>query len=365
MKRSHTAVLIIVAACVVAGGTAFGVLVFTTWGEIEYENTYLYKPSSPSSIERININADIGSVLIRYNETPTDYYAKIDLDVHIQGILVKDSSLSDFFHPIIWDNTSTPITTFTIDSKATTWFIFGVFRQIQINLTLRTDVIYDLNVLSSTGAINMKTPDNIILNNTILSTSTGSIVLDASKNITFQGDVGLSSSTGLVALYAKDVNFTHDLISQSSTGSQILNFSRCSIGGHLTGISSTGFLDFNSYNMKYSEGHNWSLESSTGYIEVTILQYANMDANITGSILSSTGAIDIYYRDNSASIGAMFTCSTSTGTNSYTLIGAGGFAESGTNPKTITSYDYNSASNKYTFTVTTSTGGTNVLGESL
>ncbi|MFX0023271.1 MAG: hypothetical protein ACFE9S_13170 [Candidatus Hermodarchaeota archaeon] len=365
MKRKNTIVLIIVALCVVAVGTTFGVLVFTTWGEIDYENTYTYEPSSPASIERININSDIGNVRIRYNETPTNYYAKLDLDIHIEGILVEGSSFSDFFNPIVWDNESTPITTFTLDAKATTWFIFGVFRQIEINLTLRTDVVYDLNILTSTGGINVIFPEDTTLNNTILSTSTGNIFLNASKNITFQGNVGLTTSTGFLKLYAKQCNFTHDFKSFSSTGNIHLNLSRCSIGGHVTGTSSTGNIVFNSYNMKYVNGYNWRFESSTGGIGITILQYEEMGANITGSIQTSTGNINIYYKDSLATIGADFTCSSSTGSKSYIPIDTGGFTESGANPKIITSDDYGSATNKYTLTATSSTGSVTVRGESL
>ncbi len=365
MKRIHIAILIIVAVCVVAAGTTFGILVFTTWGEIDYENTYYYEPSSPSSIERININSDIGSILINYNQTPTDYYAKIDLKINIEGILVKGSSFSDFFYPISWENESSPETTFTLDAKATTWFIFGIFRQVQINLTLRTDVVYDLHMLTSTGAISMNVPENVIVNNTILGTSTGSVFLNVSKNTSFQGDIGLSTSTGPVKFYAREVNFTHDLITYTSTGNIVLNFSRCSIGGHLRGTVSTGYISFNSYNMKYEEGYNWKLESSTGNIGVNIIQYTEMGATITGSVQTSTGNINIYYKDNLASIGAKFTCSTSTGLKNYTPIGSGGFSESGVEPKTITSNDYDTAINKYTFTATTSTGNINVHAESL
>lgn len=365
MKRKNITVLIIVAACVVAGGTAFGVLIFTTWGKIDYENTYTYEPSSPSSIEQININSDIGSILVRYNKTPTDYYAKIELDIHIQGILVEGSSFSDFFYPIIWNNESTPVTTFTLDAKATTWFIFGVFREIQINLTLRTDVIYDLNILTSTGGVNAIFPENTVLNNTYISTSTGNVFLNASKNITFQGNVGLTTSTGFSKFYAKQCNFTHDLKSFSSTGNIHLNLSRCSIGGHLTGTSSTGNIVFNSYNMKYINGYNWKFESSTGGIGITILQYEEMGASITGSIQTSTGNINIYYKDSLATIGAQFTCLSSTGSKSYIPIDSGGFTESGANPKIITSDDYSSAINKYTLTATSSTGSVTVQAESL
>jgi len=365
MRRSSRILLIIIAVCLVTGGTAFGVLIYTTWGEIDYENIYFYNPSSPSAIEQININSDIGSVFITYNKTPTEYYAQVDLNIHIEGILVKDSSLSDFFHPIIWENDTSPVTSFTLDAKATTWFIFGVNQQIQINLTLRTDVIYDLNILTSTGAIVMNIPDNIILNNTILEASTGSILLNASRNTTFQGNVGLSTTTGTISFYAKQANFTQDISAYTSTGDMGFNFTKCVIGGQLTGIVSTGYIGFRSYNTKYTGTYTWKLQSSTGSIGVTIHQYNEIEANITGSILTSTGSVNIYYKDYLATVGAKFTCTTSTGSNNYIPLGSGGFTESGVNPKTIQSNDYNDAINKYTFSVAASTGSITVQAESL
>jgi len=365
LKRSHKIVLIVVAACLVTGGTAAGVLVFATWGALDYENSYYYNPSIPSPIERININCDIGAVIINYNKTPTDYYAQVDLDIHIEGILVKGSSLSDFFYPVVWDNTTSGVTSFTLDAKATTWLIFGFLQQITVNLTLRTDVIYDINTLTTTGTIYMDVPDNIILNNTQLSTITGAISLEAEENTKFQGDVGLSTTTGTVVLYATQVNFTQNLVAIITTGNMVLNFSKCVIGEDLIGTVTTGSITFSSYNMEYTEDHIWSLGTTTGSIFATILQYSDMKANVTGSMVVITGNIDIYYRDNLASVGAQFTCSITTGSNSYIPIGSGGFSEVGVNPKTITSSDYGVATNKYTFTAATITGSTQLQGESL
>ncbi|MFX1390684.1 MAG: hypothetical protein ACFE9Z_11520 [Promethearchaeota archaeon] len=366
MKKVHKVVLFVIAACLVTGGSAVGVLVFTTWGTIDYENTYYYDPGVAASIERINIYTDIGSVFIKYNDTPTNYYAQVDLDIHIEGILVKDSNFSDFFYTPVWQNESSPITTFILDAKAPAWFYFGLFRQVDIILTLRTDIVYDINTLVGTGAITMNIAENAILNNTILESATGSIFLNSSKNVTFQADAQLSTSTGSIQLYAKKVNFSHNLLVSSSTGSLLLNFSSCTIGGDLVGSVATGSIDFNSYNMKYAGENIWNLHTSTGSIDVTILQYTEIGSNVTSSVSTSTGSIDVYYRDNSANVGAKFTCSTSTGSNSYNSIGSGGFSQSGGYPTlVITSDDYVSANNKYTLTVSTSTGSNGVAAESI
>lgn len=269
----------------------------------------------------------------------------------------------DFFNPIIWDNTSTPITTFTLDAKATAWFIF--VKQIHINVTLRTDVIYDIYGLTGTGAISMNVPNNVMINNTNLDTSTGLVSLTTAKNTTFQGNVGLSTSTGAIDLFGKQVNFTKNLIISSSTGALTLNLTNCIIGGNLIGTGSTGTISFSSYNMKYANDKTWSLETSTGSISISIRQYIEMGANVSGSITTSTASIFVNYRDTLANVGATFSCSTSTGSNTYTPIGTGGFTQIGTNPKTISSDDYGTASNRYNFGLSTSTGSINVAAESL
>ena len=366
MKKSNRILLIIIAVCIVTGGTAFGVLFWGTHGVFPYKNTYYYNPETPSPIERININCDIGSIQIKYNKTPTDYYAQVDLDIKIKGILVEGKSFQDFFYPIIWQNESSQVISFVLDAKASTWLTFSISNRVKINLTLRTDVIYDLNTQTSTGSISMDIPNNSILNNTKLSTSTGSISLNAAKDTTFQGNVEISTSTGSVALFAKEVNFTRSLGAFTSTGSLSLNFSKCFIGKNLVGTVSTGSIFFNSYNMKYSDDYIWGLRTSTGSIDVNIIQYTEITANVNGSIQTSTGSIDVYYKDNSVSIGAKFTGSTSTGSVDYNPIGIGGFSEiGGSTSKTITSNDYNSAINTYALKLTTSTGSIEVNGESL
>ncbi|NVM37828.1 MAG: hypothetical protein HWN81_19710 [Candidatus Lokiarchaeota archaeon] len=366
MKKSNRILLIIIAVCIVTGGTAFGVLAWASWSVLPYENTYYYKPETPSPIERININCDIGSIKIKYNETSTDNYAQVDLDIQIKGILVEEKSFQDFFYPVIWQNESTQVISFILDAKASTWLTFSISQRVKINLTLRTDIIYDINTLTSTGSINMDIPDNSVLNNTILSTSTGLISLNAAKNTTFLGNVEISTSTGSAALFAKQVNFTHSLRASTTTGSLSLNFSECFIGNNLVGTVSTGSISFNSYNMKYSDDYIWGLETSTGSIDVNIIQNTEIVSNITGAIQTSTGSIDVYYKDNSANVGAKFTGSTSTGSIEYNPIGVGGFVETGSsNSKTITSNDFNSATNTYTFSLTTSTGSVEVNGESL
>lgn len=360
MKRSHKITLMLVAAVLFGSSAIFGIVLFATVGQYEYSETYYYEPGNPSPIEIFNIESSIGAINIKYNKTPTEFYAKIDLDIHIRGPLVAGKSFSDFFKPILWDHDNSPVT-FDIDTKPTSWFLFGLSRRVTINVTLRTDVIYDINAIASTGAIDMNVPQNVIVNKTTLSTSTGSVLLNSAVNTTFQGKVRISTSTGRAKSYAIKTNFTQGLHATTSTGSLTLNFTSTILGGDLIGKVSTGSINIKSYNMIYTQDCLWDIETSTGSIDVQIQQYVEMGADVNSEIKTSTGSIDVDYKDNQANVGASFIGSTSTGSETYDNIGSGGFTEAA---HSLTSVDYSTAIYKYSFTLSTSTGSIDVSGQS-
>jgi len=361
MIRSQKIILIVVAAVLVASAGVFGIVVFVTWGDYEYSDTFYYKPGSPSLIEVLNIECDTATINIKYNKTPTDFYAKIDLDLKVSGAYVEGKSYSDFFKPYLWDNTTNSPVTFDIDNKPSTWFIFGLSHRSTLNVTLRTDVIYEIDASSATGAIIMDVPEGSTLDKITLHTSTGSVRLNSALNTTFQDEVRLSTSTGSVKTYATKTSFTKGLITSTSTGSLTLNFTSCIFGDDLSGVVSTGSITLKSYNMKYTQDCDWDIETSTGSINAEILQFNEMGANVNCSLISSTGNIDILYKDDQINVGARFTSSTSTGSISYTDTNPTGFHQVG---NSFTSLDYSTGLSKYRISLIISTGNIVVDAES-
>ncbi|MFW9867945.1 MAG: hypothetical protein ACFFEN_17765, partial [Candidatus Thorarchaeota archaeon] len=217
MRKNLKIVLFIVAILIVSGGLVFGILVFTSWDTFEYSNTYYYEPSVPSPIEKVSFSSDVGKILINYNKTPTDSFVKLDLDIKIRGAFVEGKTFSDFFNPIVWLNESVPVVTFSITNKP--WGLFALSQNITIDVTLRTDVVYDINALSSTGSVSLNIPENVAINNSILEASTGSISFITAKNVTFLGDVKVETSTGSIAVFAKHNEFNQGISAITSTGS--------------------------------------------------------------------------------------------------------------------------------------------------
>lgn len=362
--RNYKIALIVISALIVGGGIGFVVTGFITAGSIERSFSFQYEPSSPDPIEDLSINADIGKIIVKYNTTATPYFAEIDVNLKITGLFMSGKTYLDFFNPSAeWWAESSGI--FNLEVLPGVWFDPSHWfksYEITITVTLRTDVIFDIGATTDIGAIEMSIPDEVNLNGTSLTSSTGTVKLNTLGNNEFQGKVGLQTSTGSVDLLAKNTKFNHGFEAFTSTGSLLLNFTDCSMGDDLTGIVSTGSVTFKSYKMVYDKDINLKLETSTGNIDAEIYQYINMGANITGSMKSSTGSIEVLYRDSLANTGVKFTSSIGTGTINYidhaTMEITGGLGS------IYSSINYEIATYKYTFTLATSTGSIDVDGQS-
>lgn len=358
--RNYKITLIVISALIVGGGIGFVVTGFATAGSIDVSFDFQYEPSSPDPIEDLSINADIGKIFVKYNTTTTPYFAEIDVDLKIAGLFMSGKTYLDFFNPSTeWWAESSGI--FTLEVLPDVWFDPSYWfksYEIIITVTLRTDVIYDIDATTATGAIEMVIPDEVILNDTSLTSSTGSVKLTTLGNNEFQGKVGLQTSTGSVDLFAKNTNFTHGFEAITSTGSLLLNYTNCIMGNDLTGVVSTGKIIFKSYNMYYSKDIDLKLETSTGNIDAEIYQDINMGANVTGSMKTSTGSIDVLYKDSIANTGVKFTSSIGVGSINYTphatMEITGGLGS------IYSSLNYGIATYKYTFALTTSTGSVDV-----
>ncbi len=354
--RNYKITLIVISALIVGGGIGFVVTGIATAGSIDDSFSFQYEPISPDPIEDLSINADLGKIIVKYNTTATPYFAEFDVNLKVAGLFMSGKTYLDFFNPSTeWWAESFGV--FDLEVLPDIWFDPSYWfksYEITITVTLRTDVIYDIDATTATGAIEMSVRDGVILNGTSLTTSTGSVKLTTLGTNVFQGKVGLQTSTGSVDLFSKNTNFTHGFQAVTSTGSLLLNFTNCIMGDDLTGMVSTGSVTFKNYNMYYSKDIDLKLQTSTGSIEAELYQYINMGANVTGNIHTSTGSIDVFYRDSLANTGVKFTSSIGVGSINYTphatMEITGGLGS------VYSSINYGIATYKYTFALATSTG---------
>jgi len=361
--RNYKKAIIIIAVLLVGGGLGFIITGIVTTGSIANSFNFTYEPISPDPIEDLTFNADIGSLLFKYNTSPTPFYAEIDVNIEVTGWYMEGKSYVDFFHPSSewWDSATA---TFNLLTLPDVWFDpshwFKSYN-ITVAVTLRTDVVYDLTALTSVGSIEMLVSDGVILNGTSLTSSTGSIKLDTLGNNEFLGKVRLESSTGSVESYAAKTNFTRGFRALVSTGSLTLNYTSCLMGDNLIGTVSTGSVTFRSYNMVYTKDINLNLETSTGSINADLYQYITMGANVTGTWETSTGSVNVLYRDNLVNTDVRFVGSTSTGSINYTPHATMEITSLGSIYSTL---NFGDAAYRYVFSLDTSTGSVNANAQS-
>jgi hypothetical protein len=384
--KSYIIALIAIGALIIGGTIGFFVTGFVTAGSVKKSSTFYYDPSSPNPIESLDLYSDIGDVSIQYNTTNTPHYAEIDVSIEISGLFMQDKSYTAFFTDVSnWWNPTTA--EFTLRVKPDIWFDpsywFKAYN-VDVNVLLRTDIVYDLTAISSTGSVDMVTNNGVYLNDIHLETSTGSVELYSSTNVEFQGTVllhsntgeatlntlenstfsdhlTLSSSTGSVKLTSEFSTFSSGFQLDSSTGSIEMHMENCTLGEDIIASSSTGGVTLESNNMVYTKDCNLDLESSTGKINVKIVHYNDLNANITAHFETSTGSVNVLYRDYNTTDGFRFVSSTSTGSVDYIYVQTEA-TEDGNN---LTSVNYNVPSvDTYTFTCITSTGSVNVEARS-
>lgn len=359
------AIIVIFAVTLLLGGfLGFIITGFATAGSTQESFNFYYEPSSPAPIEELLLNVQVGGVEIQYNTTNTPYYAQIEVSIAISGLFMAGKSYLDFLTPYTewWDNSSSPA---SLDMKVIpdVWFDpshwFKSYNII-IKVTLRTDVVYDINAHIITGSLKMNVPENIVLNRTLLKTTTGEVLVNSSSNTKFQGELNVQSTTGKASVIGQNTNYTSGFYSGTTTGALILSLENCVLGDDLTGIVTTGAITYNTDNITFTQDSTILLQTTTGSIYGNINQHVALGANITGTLGVTTGGIDLTYINNMSSIGARFSSTYTTG-NIYYDYEALEFSRIN---GILTSSNYNSALYTYTLNLSTVTGNIDVEADS-
>lgn len=253
---------------------------FSNYARVDDSRSFYYAPSNSSTTEELNLKIDRSEVEIKYVYPPYDFVVKIDVYFEISGANALGKSYLDYFN-ILWENGSSPLN-FTMEYKSgiDPLEASSLFKNISIVVFLRADVIFDINTEMEDGDIDIRVPFMVPIN-------------DVKVNNTY--------------------------------GNTFLDFTNCIISGTITGISSSGDLELNIDNTKYTQNNNWTLTTKSGDIIIFIThknQGDEMGANITSNTKTNSGDIIMIYYDNIPDIGAVFTFyNTTTGDGVYAGFG--------------------------------------------
>ncbi|MFX0134107.1 MAG: DUF4097 family beta strand repeat-containing protein [Candidatus Hodarchaeota archaeon] len=285
MKKKLLIFEILISSLFFNGIIILGITYFITYGEYRESFTFYYDSDAPNPVEKLRLYSDIVKFDVKYNMTPVDYYTKVEVHFDMHGPCIKGKSYLNYFQPILWQNISNSIL-FSLESFPSTEHdalnLFGK-KNNAIIVTLRTDVMYDINIASYEGDITMSVPNNVIVNQINFNTFSGNLSLITNKAI-----------------------FNEGLTLQAATGCINLNFSDSRMGNFIKLITFTGDIDLYSYNMEYMEKCDWDLFSTSGDILVDIIQRKEIRGKISGTIETEEGNVYMNYEDNLKNVGARF-----------------------------------------------------------
>ena len=182
------------------------------------------------------------------------------------------------------------------------------------------------------------------------------------ENSTFESGLKLSTTTGSLYLWADISNFEHGIDLEIITGSMDMSLTSCVLGDNLIGSVTTGSIELYMDDTLYTKNSALNLMTTTGSISVDISQTNDMGANITNTIQTTTGSVDVIYRDETEDVGVQFVSSTGLGSVDYVYL-ASEFSRDG---DVITSKNYyDPLVNTYTFACITTTGSIDVDAQSI
>jgi hypothetical protein len=259
---------------------------------------------------------------------------KADVYMKAWGLFMKNSDYRYFYSE--WNNiTSESITELFVDRAQRT--LGGFYHptwtakyNVTINITLRTDIMYDLEF--DIYGTDIFISNNILINDLIL---TGYRHSELNVNATSINNIEAASFWDTLTLV----------------------LTNCNINDNINILSTTGDINFVSNNSKSRKNVEWNFFTEEGSINTFIYQSEEIGANITAFLFTTLGNINVKYIDNLSNIEAFFT---TTVTNSLITTNLGGFEEIGNN--IFRSTDFDTVINTFNFSLTTIEGISLVVG---
>ncbi len=141
--------ILLILFTIIGGGIgSFYLIGFLTYAEIEESYSFYCTPEIITEPEKIRIDTNGRTINIKHNTSSMPYYMKADANLKVEGMYMKDSDY-DYFITEGYYLPSENITKLVVYSFGLTLGLFyhpswTAKYNININITLRTDISYDL-----------------------------------------------------------------------------------------------------------------------------------------------------------------------------------------------------------------------------
>ncbi|MBN1802101.1 MAG: hypothetical protein JW891_11370 [Candidatus Lokiarchaeota archaeon] len=342
IKNKKLIVASLVISAFLTAGFVFAIAFTVNYSVYQESFVYYYDNTSPSTFEELDLYASTASVSIRYNDTPTEHLVRVDVNFLIEGGFVKGTTYTNYYQPINWENSTGA--SFSLESRPSSfanpssWF---KSERNSIVVTLRTDVKYNIACTAITGDISLNT-----------------IVGSCFK------EIRLKTTTGSIDAIGTEIALDDGITCETTTGNVLINLENCSIGGNVFGKAVTGSVSFYATNPVFTGDCDMTLITLTGGVSADIIQQVMPGASVLGSFSTTTGSIRVTYADNLSNVGARFTGTYTTGSNTF-VGAASGFSSNGNGSGAqFVSNDFDVAESAYICSLSTVTGDITVSASS-
>lgn len=322
MKKSVLISILVISAVITAGILSFIFIGYGTQGALDSSSNYVYA-SSPTDNDDISISADMGDIIVEYNNTPMNYGMEAFFTARIEGLFIKGRTFEEFFrYPQTQNLSSTKaITLSTHENLFKNPLNFFSHKQIKLNIVLRTDVRYNFDIDVAVGDISVDVPEGVSVGNLDLATDVGDIETTFQGN-NIIGELSLNSKVGDVYVSGIESQFNQDIDLSTTVGKVNLYLNNSDIDGNIGTSTTTGSTQVSLINLTYMNDSNLNLDATTGSVQLIIDQRVFMGSNVSGSIIVTTGNIDVEYYDDQTDIGIRCRSKTTTGNaDQYTTPG--------------------------------------------
>jgi len=225
------------------------------------DDSYKYTTSNSSEIQELNLISDVGDISLNYFDARVKHAIAIEVNFIIVGSNLAGKTPSEFFS-INWQNSSSPLN-FTLELRSESWFEYSnlLEKEVSIVVSIREDLVINLNLEVGEGNVEIGIPWGVSINNLMVNVTKGDLFYD---------------------------------------------FEFCTIQGNIIGFVDKGNINFRTWNAKYTHNSNWNITIETGDFNMTIHQYRDLGANVSGLVEINDGKVLLVYADDRTSVGARF-----------------------------------------------------------
>ncbi|QEE16769.1 DUF4097 family beta strand repeat-containing protein [Promethearchaeum syntrophicum] len=301
-KLGKSIALLLIVTMVLSGGSLFA---FANSYEIQAERSYTYESEEIPSELGFIFDVSSAEIVFQFNSTPIDDIVKIDANFNFTIHGFEESSLEEIYD-IVWETSESSV---LFGIYRDDWFHWTMWDQSVITVTLRTDIVYDLDIDTGSGSVLVNVPEGEDFKNLDIFTGSGCIDVNINGSSNIANDLHLNTGSGNIDL---DINsgssIANDLNLDTGSGRIHVDIENSSIDNSFVADTGSGSMEIILNDVDLS--NSLILETGSGGMDIYIA-----NSKLSNGIYSDTGSGGVDYRIINTTLGG----------NLDVQIGSGGF----------------------------------------